>query len=83
MIRRRDFWLGFAAGCFVMFFYAWLSIWATYTALERAHLKREAELESVRKTILYSRDIHSQREEAIEWNQQAIKPAPVKISDNE
>ena len=83
MIKQRDFWLGFVAGCIVMFFYAWFSIWVTYTALERAYLGREAELESIKKIVFYGRDIHSQREEAVEWNRQAIKPVPVKADDNE
>lgn len=76
MLRKRSFWIGFAAGCVVMFFYAWLSIWATYVGLERAHVQREADLESVREIILYSYDIHSQREKILEWNRQAIKSAP-------
>lgn len=76
MLRRKDFWIGFVAGCIVIFLYAWLSIWGTYMGLERAHLEREDELDAVRRIILYSHDIHSQREEAVEWNQHAIKPAP-------
>lgn len=76
MIKRKHFWLGLVIGILIGFLYGWLSVWATYTVLERAHLERESELNAVKEIIFYSYDIHSQREEIIEWNQNAIKPAP-------
>lgn len=76
MTKQRCFWLGLIIGFIIGFLYGWLSIWATYNALERASIRREAELEQVKRIIFYSEDILSQRKETLDWNIQSIKPAP-------
>ena len=76
MLKKREFWIGFIAGGIVIFFYAWLSIWTTYTALERQNREREAELKQVKHSIYYIGDILSQGEEIIEWNRQTTLPVP-------
>jgi len=76
MTKRKDFWfclfLAFLAG----FLFGWLSIWATYTDLERQNREREAELEHVKRIIYFSRDILSQREGTLEWNIKTTLPVP-------
>jgi len=59
-----------------MFFYAWLSIWATYTALERGYRENEVELGQVKRIIFYSEDILSQRKDIFDWNRQTTIPMP-------
>ena len=76
MLKKREFWIGFIAGGIIIFFYAWLSIWATYTDLERQNREREAELKQVKRSIYYIGDILSQGEEIIEWNRQTALPVP-------
>ena len=76
MLKKREFWIGFIVGGIVIFFYAWLSIWATYTDLERQNREREAELKQVKRIIYFSRDILSQREGTLEWNLETKLPVP-------
>lgn len=82
MIKRRTLWIGILAAFVVGFLYGWLSIWATYTALERAHIQREAELRAIKKIIYFNEDIQRQREEARAWNALNMKPASI-AGDNE
>jgi len=83
MIKKRNFWIGIVAGFLIGFLYGWLAIWATYTALERAHIQREAELRAIKEIIYFSEDILRQREEAFEWNLQSVKPAPERATEPE
>lgn len=76
MFKRRSFWIGLIAGFLAGFLYGWFSIWATYTELEKQNKEREAELEAVRKIILYQEDILQQRKEILEWNLEHIQPVP-------
>jgi len=76
MTKQRCFWFGLAVGFLIGFLYGWLSIWATYTALERASVRRDAELNQVKRIIFYREDILSQRKEIFDWNRWATKPMP-------
>lgn len=76
MTGKRSFWIGIVSGFLAGFLYGWLAIWATYTELERGHREREAELKAIKKIIYFSGDILRQREEALEWNLQSVKPTP-------
>jgi len=83
MIKQKHFWLGLVIGILVGFLYGWLSVWATYTELERGHRERKAELEDIKKIIYFSEDILLQREETLEWNLRAVKPAPERTLEDE
>lgn len=76
MLKKRSFWIGILIGFWIGFFYGWLSIWATYNALEKASMRREAELEQVKRIIYYSEDILQQRKKIFDWNLQTKLPTP-------
>lgn len=83
MLKKRSFWVGFLAGGIVIFFFAWFSIWATYVALEKRDRVRESGFQQI-KRIIFLGDNIAQEEDAIkEWNEQHMKPKPIKAGEEE
>lgn len=77
MTRKRGFWVGILIGFLAGFLYGWFSIWVTYTELERAHMKREAEMWQIKRILYYEENIFRQSREIFEWNRKAVLPSSV------
>ena len=76
MLKKRNFWIGLMVVLAVGFLYGWLSIWATYTTLERQSKIHEADLQQIKHILFLNEDLDQQREEIIEWNRKSMISAP-------
>jgi len=77
MTGKRGFWTGVLVGFLAGFLYGWLAIWITYTELERAHMKREAEMRQIKRILYLEEDLFRQSREIFEWNCEAVLPDSV------
>ncbi|MCK4828257.1 hypothetical protein KA005_71675 [bacterium] len=79
MLKKRSVWVDRIVCFFAGFLFAWFTIWATYTALERQSRDREIRLQKIERIILAVDTIEQERVDINEWNQQAIKPSPTVV----
>lgn len=83
MLKKHSVWVDRIVCFFVGFLFAWFTIWATYTALERQNKDRELRLQKIERILLSIDTIEQERIDIIEWNQEHMKPKPVEAGEEQ